>query len=128
VGLIKKSAAGKLFLLAILCVPLTVFAQEEDNAVPFVDGEMWEESSRLEKVSYIVGLSNLLDAEFAFQQKSGSPPTADQSIIKTMWENIDDLSIDDAIHRIDQWYENNPDDMPTVVIDVIWVDMVEPNL
>ena len=127
-SLIKKSAVGKLFILAILCVPLTVFAQEEDNAVPFVDGEMWEESSRLEKLSYIVGLSNLLDAEYAFQQKSGNPPTANQSIVKAMWDSIDDLSIDDAISRIDQWYENNPDDMSTVVIDVIWVDMVEPNL
>lgn len=69
-NLIRNSAASRLFLLAILCVPLTVLAQEEDNAVPFADGEMWEGSSRLEKVSYIVGLSNLLDAEFAFQQKA----------------------------------------------------------
>ena len=78
--------------------------------------------------SYIVGLSNLLDAEYAFQQKSGNPPSSDQSFIVTLWENVDDLTLDECVDRIDQWYENNPADMDTVVIDVIWVDMVEPNL
>jgi hypothetical protein len=96
--------------------------------VPFVDGTMWEASTRPEKVSYIVGLSDLLDAEYAFQQKSGNPPSTEQSFVGLLWENIDELSIDECIERIDRWYRNHPSEKDTVVIDVIWTDMVQPNL
>ena len=75
-----------------------------------------------------MGLSNLLDAAHAYQEKSGDPPSAEQSFITILWDNVDDLTIDECIDRIDKWYENNPNDMDTVVLDVIWVDMVEPNL
>ena len=116
-----------LLLVAGTLFPALSTAQQADP-VPFVDGDMWEASSREEKVSFIVGMSNLMDTEYAFQQKSGDPPSADQSFVATLWDSIDDLTVDECIDRIDQWYESNPDDMDTVVIDVIWVDMVEPNL
>ena len=112
-----------------LCAFLLVLAPSLAVAdVPFVDGKMWEASSRLEKVSYIVGLSNLLDAEYAFQQKSGNPPSAEHSFVGLLWENIDELTVDECIERIDRWYRNHPADKDTAVIDVIWVDMVQPNL
>ena len=33
-----------------------------------------------------------------------------------------------AIERIDAWYRANPDQMDTKVVEVIWLDMVRPNL
>ncbi len=80
------------------------------------------------KVSYIIGLSHLLHAEYAYQQKSGNAPTDEQGFIATMWEKIEELTLDECIERLDRWYANNSSDMDTVVIDTIWVDMVEPNL
>ena len=112
-----------------LCALLSMFASLPAFAdVPFVDGKIWEASSKLEKVSYIVGLSNLLDAEYAFQQRSGNPPSAEQSFVGLLWENVDNLTVDECIERIDRWYRKHPADKDTVVIDVIWIDMVEPNL
>jgi hypothetical protein len=108
--------------------PLAALAQDDANAVPFVDGTMWGDSSNAEKVSYIVGLSNLLDAAYAYQQGSENAPTGEQSFIGTLWANVDDLTLDQCIARIDSWYANNPDRLDEVVLDVIWIDMVEPNL
>lgn len=125
VGKIPVGALVVMILVASVPHPSLSLAADP---VPFVDGDMWNASSRLEKVSYIVGLSNLMDTEYAFQQKSGSPPGADQSFVAVIWDSIDDLTVDECIDRIDDWYERNPDEMDTTVIDVIWVDMVEPNL
>jgi hypothetical protein len=124
-----KKAIGVLFLImGLFSTPFAALAQDDVDPVPFVDGEMWAASSDEEKLSYVVGLSNLLDAEYAFQQKSGNPPTDQQSFIAKLWENIDDLTLDQFIDRVDNWYANNPDNLDTVIIDVVWVDMVEPNL
>jgi hypothetical protein len=117
-----------IFSLTIVFFPLAALAQDDANIVPFVDGTMWGESSREEKVSYIVGLSNLLDAAYAYQQGSKNVPTGEQSFIGTLWTNIDDLTLDQCIDRIDSWYANNPDGLDEPVLDVIWLDMVEPNL
>ena len=125
---IKENAVRMVtVLLACALLPISALAQEADP-VPFVDGDMWEASIREEKISYIVGLSNLLDAEYAFQKKSGNPPSDEQSFIRTLWENVDHLTLDECVDRIDRWYEDNPNDMDRVVLDVIWDDMVEPNL
>jgi hypothetical protein len=124
----SSTLAKIIFSLTIVFSPLAALAQDDANIVPFVDGTMWGESSREEKVSYIVGLSNLLDAAYAYQQGSKNVPTGEQSFIGTLWTNIDDLTLDQCIDRIDSWYANNPDELDEPVLDVIWLDMVEPNL
>ena len=88
---------------------------------------MREASSRLEKVSYIVGLSNLLDVECAFEQERGNRPSAEYSFTGLLWENIDDLTVDECFERIDRWYRNHPADKDPAVIAVTWVDMVQQN-
>ena len=70
----------------------------------------------------------MLDAAYAYQQGSVNVPTGEQSFIGTLWKNIDNLTLDQCIDRIDSWYANNPDELDEVVLDVIWKDMVEPNL
>jgi hypothetical protein len=125
----RRAFSSIILVIGMISIPFAGFTQDDDeDPVPFVDGEMWGDSTREEKVSYVVGLSNLLDTEYAFQQKSGNAPTDQQSFIATLWENIDELTVDEFIERVDNWYANNPGDLDTVVIDVVWVDMVEPNL
>ena len=36
--------------------------------------------------------------------------------------------LDQVSERIDHWYEANPSKLDTAVLEVIWIDMVEPNL
>ena len=45
-----------------------------------------------------------------------------------MYEGIDDVTLDEAIERIDAWYKKNTGRMDTAVMEVIWLDMVAPNL
>ncbi len=98
-----------------------------DETVPFVDGAMWKETPNVLKRAYLVGVSNLLAAEYLYQKAFGPPPDR-QTSIQRLYEGVDESTLDGAIGRIDAWYEANPDQLDTTVIEVIWVDMVEPNL
>lgn len=95
--------------------------------VPFVDGTMWEKSAPILKRTYLVGFSNLLSAEYLYQQEFGPPPDR-QTAIQRLYEEIDDVTLDGAIGKIDAWYEANPKQMDTTVVEVIWLQLVRPNL
>ena len=100
-------------------------AASED--VPFVDGTMWKATATPLKRAYLIGIANFMSAEYLFQRKNGFPPDS-QSSIRSVYEGIDDVTLDQSIARIDGWYAKNPGKNDTTVLEVIWLDMVEPNL
>ena len=114
---------GALLAVAFLAWSVPVAAED----VPFVDGESWKKSAPILKRAYLIGVSNLMSAEYAYQQEFGPPPVM-QTAIQRLYEEIDDVTLDQAIERIDKWYEAHPDHLDTTVIEVIWLDMVRPNL
>ena len=76
-----------------------------------VDGKLWTESTQAEKKAFLVGISNLLNVEYAYQVRGINPPSNEQSIVPRLYEKIDDVTLDQAIRRVDQWYAKNPDKM-----------------
>jgi hypothetical protein len=112
-------------LLAGAFLVWSVPAGAED--VPFVDGKSWKKSAPILKRSYLVGVSNLMSAEYAYQQTFGPPPDK-QTTVQRLFEEIDEVTLDEAIDRIDKWYEDHPDQLDMTVLEVIWLDMVRPNL
>ncbi len=68
-----------------------------------------------------------MSAEYAFQKESGFPDDS-KSSIRRVYEGTDEATLDEAVKRIDDWYKNNPDKIDETVLEVIWLDMVEPNL
>ena len=112
-------------LLASVFLVWSVPAGAED--VPFVDGKSWKKSAPILKRSYLVGVSNLMSAEYAYQQTFGPPPDK-QTTIQRLFEEIDEVTLNQAIERIDKWYEDHPERQDVTVLEVIWLDMVRPNL
>jgi hypothetical protein len=114
-------------LAAFFSVLLVMAAPVAAEDVPFVDGTMWKKSAPILKRTYLVGFSNLLSAEYAYQKAFGPPPDRQTAVLR-LYEEIDDVTLDEAVANIDAWYEKNPDKMDTTVVEVIWLDMVRPNL
>ena len=110
---------------AVLLVAAPVFAAEE---VPLADGHGWQASSELEKVAYMVAISNFLSIEYAYQHRNDNPPDYDQTMVQAFWDAGEDVGIDDAIKAIDKWYRQNPDKKDRAVINVAWVIWVRPML
>jgi len=113
-------------LFLIISITLLTLAAQSAMAkeMPIVDGALWTKSTTLGKHSYLIGVSNLLEVEYAYQKRNGRQPSDDQSIIRRLFENTAELTLDQMMRRIDRWYQRNPDQLSKAVIDVIWVDMV----
>lgn len=116
-------------LLAVAWIMLAAFAadaRDEDEDLGFVNGKTWLESSTGEKLSYLVGIGNLMNVEYAYQQKSGDPPSNEQSIMPRLYKALADVSLDELENRIDRWYESHPKEKNKPVVSVIWIELVEP--
>ena len=93
--------------------------------IPLVDGKLWLKSITDDKHSYLIGVSNFLSIEYAYQKAASKPVADEQSTVRRFFEDIDDMSLDEVTSRIDSWYRNHPDRLDSAVLNVIWVDMVE---
>ena len=76
----------------------------------------------------MVGISNFLNVAYAYQERSGNPPTQKQSLVADMWEHSESYTLDQTIDLIDKWYDDHPDKRDTAVLEVIWDQMIEPKL
>jgi hypothetical protein len=123
----NRRRVARVLVLSILALGLAQGASAEENEVPFVDGTMWGDTAPVLKRAYLVGISNLLSAEYAYQKSKGFPSDSHSSI-RRVWEGIDEMSLDECVERIDAWYEKNPGRKSETVMEVIWLDMVAPNL
>jgi hypothetical protein len=123
----QRWATGVLVAGVLALLGLAQASSADENAVPFVDGKMWGETAPVLKRAYLVGISNMLGAEYLYQKEKGFPSDK-KSSIRRVYEGIDEMSLDECIQRIDAWYEKNPDRKQESVMEVIWLDMVAPNL
>ena len=116
--------AGLAVACAALLVPLAAGAAED---LPFVDGPMWKTSAGPVKRAYLIGIANYMNVEYAYQTKFG-PPKDDETTVQRFYEGVDDITLDEVVERIDRWYQTHPTQRDMTVLEVIWLDMVEPNL
>ncbi len=107
----------------ILQAAFIMSAQAED--IPIVNGQHWTKSSLAEKKAYLVGLSNMLDLEYAFQKRSGNPPSDKQSLVRRLYESTDSSTLDGAIAQIDGWYKANPNKQTRTVLAIIWTEIAK---
>ncbi len=117
----------KLMLKLIVTMLLSISFMSASLAeeIPLVDGKLWLKSSTDDKHSYLIGVSNYLSIEYAYQNAANKPVADEQSTVRRFFEDIDDMSLDEVTGRIDSWYRNHPDRLDSAVLNVIWVDMVE---
>lgn len=123
-SILKRAQLASFVCICVAILPTSIAAEE----VPIVDGTLWEQSSNVEKKSYLVGVSNFIVLEHAYQSKAEKPPTPFQSSVPDFFQHTDNVTLDGAIRAVDEWYEKNPRDMDTPVLTVLWRKFVEPKL
>ncbi len=110
-----------------LALPDSLQAQDYDD-LGLVTGVEWVASTQAEKASYIIGVSNMMSVEYAWQEHLNDPPTWEQTLVQDMWDALEHVTLNGAIAVVDQFYANNKDQKDLAVLNVIWVELVEPNL
>ena len=112
-------------LIVTMLLSISFMSASLAEEIPLVDGKLWLKSSTDDKHSYLIGVSNFLSVEYAYQKAASKPVADEQSTVRRFFEDIDDMSLDEVTRRIDSWYRNHPDRLDSAVLNVIWVDMVE---
>ncbi len=114
---LKWTGITLFFVFAVIAISTPLSADGQ-----YVTGKEWTESKKSEKLSYLMGISNLMSADYMLQKKSGR---AGGSAIPELYRETANISIEQAMDMIDAWYAANPDEMNETVLDVIWVTIVE---
>ena len=81
---IRKTITG---LVATIVLSVTLTATSLADDIPLVDGKLWLESSIDDKHSYLIGISNFLAIEYAYQKESKQQVADGQSIVRRFFED-----------------------------------------
>ena len=100
------------------------FAQAQD--IPLITGEHWTKSTEQNKKAYLVGMTNMLQVEIAYQ--AGNTPPESQTVVPRFAKGLKGQTLDGAIAKVDAWYAKNPGRMQQTVVETIWYELVVPGL
>jgi hypothetical protein len=113
--------AGLLFTGTSSC-----FAQGTTaNPAPDVDGFVWMKSTDPEKKAFLFGAGTAIALEYQMRAKRSEEPS---KFVKGWIEVFDNMSWAEMASKLDNYYESNPDKGNRLVFDVLWHEMIKPNL
>jgi hypothetical protein len=101
------------------------FAQRpNDRPGPDVDGKVWMNSTEQEKESFLFGASSAIVLEYHVRIKHSEDPSR---LVRGWVEALKDMTWRELSHKIDVYYNDNPDKMHRHVFEVIWHEIIVPN-
>ena len=101
-------------------------AQAQTQEIPLITGEHWTKSTEQNKKAYLVGMTNMLQVEIAYQAGNTLPDS--QTVVPRFAKGLKGNTLDGAIAKVDAWYAKNPGRMQQPVIETIWYELVVPGL
>ena len=124
-----KSSTHQVIVSAILAAVFVILPDmgtAEEDDLPQLNGELWKQQPKVVKQAWLVGVNNLIDAEYAYQMKFAKPkPTNKQTLIQRMYTAGDGDTINQVIGKVDAWYEKHPKELKKAVLDVLWLIYVK---
>ena len=113
-------------LLAACTVAALAGGAAQAQEVPLITGEHWTTSTEQNKKAYLVGMTNMLQVEIAYQ--AGNTPPESQTVVPRFAKGLKGQTLDGAIAKVDAWYAKNPGRMQQTVVETIWFELVAPGL
>ena len=113
-------------LVAACAVAALAGGAAQAQEIPLVTGEHWTKSTEQSKKAYLVGLTNMLQVEVAYQAGNTLPES--QTVVPRFAKGLKGNTLDGAIAKVDAWYAKNPGRMQQPVIETIWYELVVPGL
>ncbi len=124
----KRFNSVYVFLIACLFIVATssTSAQAaEDHPAPDVNGNVWMKSTEQEKKAFLFGAGSAIVLEYHIKEKHSEEPSR---FVKGWVDGLKDISWTELASKLDSYYKNNPDKMQKHVFEVIWHEIIKPNL
>ncbi len=113
-------------LVAACAVAALAGGVAQAQEIPLITGEHWTKSTEQNKKAYLVGMTNMLQVEVAYQ--AGATPPDAQTVVPRFAKGLKGHTLDGAIAKVDAWYAKNPGRMQQTVVETIWYELVVPGL
>lgn len=106
------------------------------NPVEQFTGYLWQKSTENEKQAFIFGIDTAIAIEYFISKKSvtkaakaGKKPVYTLSPFEKGWmQSFKNITRAELVNMINSWYEKNPDKLDRPVLNVIWYEIIQPNL
>ncbi|TVM18239.1 hypothetical protein DPQ33_05650 [Oceanidesulfovibrio indonesiensis] len=93
--------------------------------VPMATGHDWVASTDREKGAFLLGIATIIEVEQAVQ--GTDPEFAEHTLIDTWTKGLSPFTLTELREQIDAYYEGNPDNLETPVIEVLWREIALQN-
>ena len=94
--------------------------------IPLVDGTHWMKSTDDVKKAYLVGVSNVIQLEVAYQ--ADNPIPEGRSLAPRAAKGMTGQTLSGVLESLDKWYGAHPEQLKRPVLETIWFEMVVPGL
>jgi hypothetical protein len=94
--------------------------------IPLVDGTHWVKSTAEVKKAYLVGVSNVIQLEVAYQ--ADNPLPEGRSLAPRAARGMTGQTLNGVLESLDRWYGAHPEQLQRPVLETIWFEMVVPGL
>jgi len=123
----KKCIIFILLLTGMLAIGVGVSnAQSTMSNTPLdVNGEVWLNSTDMEKKAFLLGAGSAVVLEFHIREKKAEEPSR---FIKGWIEVLKGMTWSELSMRIDRYYHANPNKLERDLFDVIWHEIIAPNM
>jgi hypothetical protein len=117
---------GCTLLAAFILLVVSCFGSPAHAELPMVTGQNWKDTDRDAKLAFLLGIATMVKVE---QNLIGDPPPPGTvSFAPAIAKGVGDMSLTEIMNRIDTFFADNPESMDKPVVEVIWEDIVIPQL
>lgn len=123
----KFHCLGTVLIACLLIAATSIdFAQASaEHPTPDVDGTVWMKSTELEKQSFLFGAGSAIVLEYYVRDKHSEEPS---KFVKGWVDGLKGMSWAELSNKLDIYYKSNPDKIQRNVFEVIWHEVIKPNL
>lgn len=120
----KLLACATALALGLALTSAAPAAADTAGGRTYITGTEWQRSAERSKLAYVLGIADLMSAEYAFQS-ARSGLSNSRSAIGRLHAGFSDVSVTDAVAGIDAFYTENPDKLDQTVIEALWIILVK---
>jgi hypothetical protein len=96
------------------------------TAQRFANGHDWQKSSVDQKRTFLFGMANALSVAIGWDARH--VPEGQMTFSRRARDGLAGTTLDEAVRRVDAWYQANPGRLDTAVVAVLWLDIAKPKI
>ena len=139
-SILKVCITGIVSVWLITCLSSSVLAAashaetavnkelEKDIGMPILDGDLWLKMTHDDKVAFVWGLWHVVSIEHYLMNKYPELKRDNFSAKIIEGSKKTQLTMNQIVSLIDNYYRTNPDEVEKPVVGVLWDEMIKPNI